>query len=403
MTPYLLKLIPVLLVFGGLLNVVPLLVFLERKVCAWIQDRVGPNRVGLLGPDSPLEIFGIDSGQRRFLGGFMQPLADAIKLFTKESFVPAGADRILFTAAPFFALMPPLITYAVIPIGPDLLAGVYNIKLQVADLHVGLLFALAVASLSAYGLAFGGWASNNKFALLGGVRAMAQMISYEIGMGIVILSVVMSYNSVSLRDMVYLQAGATALKDPATGALTGMWAGGSNSPLGWGMFHQPLAFVLFTICAFAENNRLPFDLAECEAELVGGYHTEYNSMGFGMFFQGEYIAMLAMGGLIAAMFLGGWHYPGYGVLEAASPFCAAVVGLASFAIKVLAFIFFSMWVRWTLPRFRWDQLMSIGWKGIVPLALANLLFTAFVNLPVQPERKHLGGIVMEQRDERKPG
>jgi len=358
-----LKLIPVALVIGALLNVVPLLVFLERKICAWIQDRVGPSRVGIIGPDSPLEILGINTGYTRILGGLMQPLADAVKLFTKEVFVPAGADKFLFTMGPFFALLPAMLAWVVIPIGPDfgveLGDTVYRVQLQVADLNVGILWILAVASLSAYGIAFGGWASNNKYALLGGVRAMAQMISYEIGMGIVILSMIMQYDSVSLRDMVYSQA---------------------HGFTHWGIFHQPLAFVLFTVCAFAENNRLPFDLAECEAELVGGFHTEYNSMGFGMFFQGEYIAMAAMGALIATMFLGGWHYPGYGILNNFLPPLAAAVGLLVFSIKVMAFLLFSMWVRWTLPRFRWDQLMSIGWRGIVPLALANLLVTAFVHL-----------------------
>lgn len=378
---YLLKLIPVLIVFGGLLQAVPLLVLLERKLCAWIQDRVGPNRVGLFGPDSPLEILGIKSGKKRLLGGLLQPVADAIKLFTKETFIPAGADKILFTLAPFFALMPPMLAFIVIPVGSDFHIGDYTVKLQVADLNIGILWVLGVASLSAYGLAFGGWASNNKFALLGGVRAMAQMISYEIGMGIVILSVIMHYDSISLRDMSYLQAGATHIGSSA-------WQGGSDGILAWGVFHQPLAFILFTICAFAENNRLPFDLAECEAELVGGYHTEYNAMGFGMFFQGEYMAMLSMGALIAAMFLGGWHYPGYASLMAVSPLTAALVSLAVFGLKIFCFIFFSMMVRWTLPRFRWDQLMSIGWKGVIPLALANLLLTALLNLPIEPTKKH---------------
>jgi len=370
--PYLLKFIPVLMVFGGLLGVVPLLVLLERKLSAWIQHRDGPSRVGILGPDSPLEIFGIKSGSRRILGGFAQPLADAIKLITKEVFVPAGADRLLFALAPVFALLPPFVAFAVIPVGPDLIFGDTVIKLQVADLNVGILFVLAVASLSAYGLAFGGWASNNKFALLGGVRAMAQMISYEIGLGIVILAIVMQFDTVSLREMVFSQVSIGGK------AING-WA---NGIMGWGMFHQPLAFILFTICAFAENNRLPFDLAECEAELVGGYHTEYNSMHFGMFFQGEYIAMLTMGALIATLFLGGWHYPFYASIAAWSSVVAALLGLASFGFKVFCFIFFSMWVRWTLPRFRWDQLMHIGWQIIVPLALANLLLTAFLNLNV---------------------
>jgi NADH-quinone oxidoreductase subunit H len=376
----LIKLIPVVVVFMGLLNTVPLLVFLERKICAWIQDRVGPNRVGILGPDSPLEILGLETGHMRILGGFMQPLADAVKLFTKEIFVPAGADKTLFLLGPLMALLPPMLAWAVIPVAPDITLFGYTVKMQIADLNVGILFILAVASFSPYGLAFGGWASNNKYALLGGVRAMAQIISYEVGMGIVLLSMIMYYDTVSLREMTIQQA---------------------QGFFHWGIFHQPLAFILFTVCAFAENNRLPFDLAECEAELVGGFHTEYNSMGFGMFFQGEYIAMLGMGALIAVMFLGGWHYPGYGLLHVHLPhllnsitptgigsigiddlthLIAAVIGLHVFAAKTFGFVAFSMWIRWTLPRFRWDQLMHIGWSVIIPLALANLLLTAFLGM-----------------------
>jgi NADH-quinone oxidoreductase subunit H len=371
-TEYLLKIIPVLVVFGALVNVVPLLVWLERKVCAWVHDRVGPNRVGLFGPDSPLEILGINTGKTRFLGGLMQPLADAIKLFSKESFMPAGADRLLFILAPVFALLPPLLAFIVIPVAPDIEMFGHTVKMQAADLHVGILFVLAVGSLSAYGLAFGGWASNNKYSLLGGVRAMAQMISYEIGMGIIIVAMAMTYNTFSLRDMVYQQAQG--------GNLLGVFHCGGDWIWGWGAFSQPLAFLLFTICAFAENNRLPFDLPECEAELIGGYHTEYNAMGFGMFFQGEYIAMLSMGALITTLFLGGWHYPGYASISASNPLAAGVIGLLAFGLKVFLYIFFSIWVRWTLPRFRWDQLMDIGWAKVVPLALANLLLTAFVTL-----------------------
>jgi NADH-quinone oxidoreductase subunit H len=240
-------------------------------------------------------------------------------------------------------------------------------------LHVGILFLLGVASLSAYGLAFGGWASNNKFALLGGVRAMAQMISYETGMIIVIIAMIMQYDTTSLREMVFSQVGRHV---GASGVEQF-----NNGISGWGIWHQPLAFILFTICAFAENNRLPFDLPECEAELIGGFHTEFNAMGFGMFFQGEYIAMLSMGALIATLFLGGWHFPGFATVYASSPIIAAILALVSFSIKVMGFIFFSMWVRWSIPRFRWDQLMSIGWKSVVPLALANLLLTAFIHLP----------------------
>ncbi|HEY3321587.1 MAG TPA: complex I subunit 1 family protein [Planctomycetota bacterium] len=389
-----LKLIPIVLVLLGVLGIVPILVYYERKVCAWIQNRVGPNRVGLLGPESPLGLIGIKTSSTSALArllrvlrldGVVQPFADAVKLLSKEFFIPAGADKLLYLMAPAFALLPPLIAYIVVPIGPDILYDKARspFMLQVADLNVGILFVLAVASLSAYGVAFGGWASNNKYSLLGGVRAMAQMVSYEVAMGIVILSIVMTYDTVSLRDMVYQQAGGVKTGDVWDGVSYGIWD--------WGIRRQPLAFILFTICAFAENNRLPFDLPECEAELVGGYHTEYNSMGFGMFFQGEYIAMLTMGALIATMFLGGWHYPFFWQIEhlhpaffpLLGPILAALIGLLVFSVKVLAFIFFSMWVRWTLPRFRWDQLMNLGWKIMIPLALGNLVLTAFLGLSGQ--------------------
>ncbi|MGD0090357.1 MAG: complex I subunit 1 family protein, partial [Planctomycetota bacterium] len=228
---YWLKVIPFLMVFFGVLSVVPVLVYLERKICARIQDRIGPNRVGLFGPDSPFEAFGFKTGAKRVLGGWLQPVADVVKLITKEVIVPARADRFLYFLAPMFALLPPLLAFIVVPVGPDLRLGYAEsdpwLKLQVSDLHVGILFVLATASLSVYGLAFGGWASNNKFSLLGGVRAVAQMLSYELGMGLVILSVVMSYDSVSLRDMVYQQAGATPLLD-AKGVATGFWDGGSD-------------------------------------------------------------------------------------------------------------------------------------------------------------------------------
>lgn len=387
---YILKLVPVLLVFVSVLSIVPVLVILERKICAWIQDRVGPNRVGLLGPDSPFDGLGFNTGSKRVVGGWLQPIADVVKLITKEFIIPARAERALYQLAPMLALLPPLLAFVVIPVGPDLAFGSKTMMLQAADLHVGILFVLATASLSVYGIAFGGWASNNKFAQMGGVRAMAQMISYEIGMGLVILAVIMSYDTVSLREMVYQQAGAVRELD-GNSQPTGSWLGGANSILGWGIFHQPLAFLLFVICAFAENNRLPFDLPECESELVGGYHTEYSSLGFGMFMQAEYIAILAMGALIATFFLGGWHYPGYASLAASELWwvkgLAALLGLLAFGIKMCGFALFSIWVRWTLPRFRWDQLMSIGWRGVIPLALANLLLTAALNLPAAAREK----------------
>jgi len=373
---YLWKLLPLLMAFGGVLGVVPLLVYLERKICAFIQDRVGPNRVALLGPDGLLPVLiGVGGKAPRLLAGLIQPLADAVKLFTKEDFMPVGADKFLFTVAPFFAMLPPLLAWLVIPIGaPATLPGMdHPMPLVAANLDVGVLWVLAVASLSAYGVALGGWASNNKFGLLGGVRATAQMISYEVALLIVIASLIMhysepGYNGLSLVDMVRQQAYV-----PGTEMAR-------NAPWGWGIFHQPLAFVLFVICAFAENNRLPFDMPECEAELVGGYHTEYSSMKFGMFFQGEYIAMLSMGALTATFFLGGWHYPGFGWVSHWNANVAALLSLVAFGLKVLGFVVFEIWVRWTLPRLRYDQLMGMGWKILIPVALLNLVLTAVLSV-----------------------
>ena len=362
---YLWKIPPVLIVFFGVLLIVPLLVYLERKVSAMIQDRSGPNRVGLLGHSGLAEaVLGTPITNSRFLGGLIQPLADVIKLLTKEDIIPERADKFLYSIAPFFALMVPLLGFVVIPVGADLNLGGRNIPIIVADLGIGMLWILAVASLSPYGISLGGWASNNKYGLLGGIRATAQMISYEIGLGMVLISIAMQYQTLSLREMVLQQVN-----------------GSPNFIGGWGVFHQPLAFLMFVICAFAENNRLPFDMPECEAELVGGFHTEFSSMKFGMFFQGEYIAMVGMGALVATFFLGGWHYPGYlYVREHIGQNFAAVVSLASFGLKVVGFILFQIWVRWTLPRFRYDQMMQLGWKVLIPVALANLLFTLVMNI-----------------------
>ena len=358
---YLWKIPPVLVVFLGVLLVVPLLVYLERKLSAMIQDRSGPNRVSVFGPDGLLDnLIGMPLTKGRFLGGLFQPFADAVKLLAKEDMIPAHADKFLFTLAPLFALLVPLLTFVVIPVGAEFEWGARKIPMLVADLGVGLLWILSVASLSPYGVSLGGWASNNKFGLLGGVRATAQMISYEIGLGLVIISVAMQYSSLSLKEIVEAQAG--------------------SGFFGWGCFHQPLAFLMFVVCAFAENNRLPFDMPECEAELVGGFHTEYSSMKFGMFFQGEYIAMVSMGAITAALFLGGWHYPGYAALKEVSVNLAALLSLVAFAVKVLLFICFQIWVRWTLPRFRYDQMMGLGWKALIPVALANLMLTLLLNM-----------------------
>jgi NADH-quinone oxidoreductase subunit H len=312
-----------LLVFAGVMNLVPLLVLAERRVSAFIQDRVGPNRVGPLGA--------------------LQPVADVLKLVFKEEIVPANADRVLYALGPLLAYVPAALAFSAIPVGRGI---------QVIDVSIGVLFVITIGSLSVYGISFGGWASNNKFSLLGGLRSSAQIISYEIAMGLALLSVIMTSGSLNLQEMVASQ----------------------STVFSWNIFRQPLAFVIFFVAAFAENNRLPFDLPECEPELVGGYHTEYSGMKFGMYFLGEYVAMTVMSALVVTLFLGGWS-PGF---ELPAGGLWTGVSVLVFATKLLGVLFFYIWVRWTLPRFRYDQLMRLGWKGLVPLAMANIVLTGVI-------------------------
>jgi len=312
-----------LLIFGGVMSLVPLLVLGERRIAAGIQNRLGPNRVG---PQ-----------------GLLQPIADVLKLVFKEEIIPINADKVLYRLGPLLAFAPAALAFAAIPVGRGI---------QVADMSVGVLFMVTVTSLSVYGVSFGGWASNNKFSLLGGLRSSAQIISYESAMGLSLISVLMVSGSLKLSDIVLAQ----------------------QSFLHWNVFWQPVAFVIFVTAAFAENNRLPFDLPECEPELVGGYHTEYSSMKFAMYFLGEYVAMIVMSALIVTLFLGGWS-PGFKLPEGL--FWTAV-SVAVFALKTLLVLFFYIWVRWTLPRFRYDQLMRLGWKGLIPLAMANIVVTGIV-------------------------
>ena len=308
-------------VFGALMSLVPFLVLAERRICAWIQNRVGPNRVGP--------------------GGLLQPVADVLKLAFKEDLRPAGADRLLYPLAPVMAMLPPAFAFAAMPVGRGL---------QVAQMDIGVLFVVSATSLGVYGISFGGWASNSKYSLLGGLRSSAQIISYEIAMGLSLVSLLMVAGTVDLQSIVTDQRGI----------------------LHWNVLSQPLAFLIFLIAAFAENNRLPFDLPECESELVGGYHTEYSSMRFATFFLGEYIAMVTMSSLLVTLFLGGWD-PGFFRLPEGPLWTALSVGV--FLLKVLAVLFIYIWVRWTLPRFRYDQLMKLGWKGLIPLGLANIAIT----------------------------
>ncbi len=311
-----------LLVFGAVMTLVPMLVLAERRISAWIQNRVGPNRVGP--------------------SGLLQPLADVVKLAFKEDLFPRQADRVLYSLAPVLAFLPPALAFAVIPVGRDL---------QIARLDIGVLFAVSATSLGVYGISFGGWASNNKYSLLGGLRSSAQIISYEIAMGLSLVALLMVAGTVDLQKIVEGQQGI----------------------LRWNLFYQPVAFIVFWTAAFAENNRLPFDLPECEAELVGGYHTEYASMRFAMFFLGEYVAMVTMSALLVTLFLGGWD-PGFFTLP--EGLFGTVLSVAVFSVKVLAILFIYIWVRWTLPRFRYDQLMHLGWKGLIPISLLNITVTA---------------------------
>ena len=315
--------IRVLVIFGSIMSLVPVLVFAERRISAGIQNRIGPNRVG---PQ-----------------GMLQPLADVLKLMFKEEITPRFADRVLYRLGPFLAFAPATMAFAAIPVGRDI---------AIADVSVGILFVVTVTSLSVYGVSFGGWAANNKFSLLGGLRSSAQIISYETAMGLSLISILMTSGSIRFSDIIE----------------------GQRDLLHWNVFSQPLAFIIFVTAAFAENNRLPFDLPECEPELVGGYHTEYSSMKFAMYFLGEYMAMVVMAGMIVTLFLGGWN-PGFPLPE--GPLWTAV-SVCAFAVKMLLVLFVYIWVRWTLPRFRYDQLMRLGWKGLIPLAMANMVFTGIV-------------------------
>lgn len=307
-------------VFFVILTLAAYLVFAERKILAWIQDRKGPNRVGPF--------------------GLLQPLADLIKLITKEDFVPASADKWLFYLAPAMAAIPAILIFAVIPFGATLSIFGRPVPLVVTDLNVGLLFFLALSSIAVYGVALGGWASNSKYALLGGIRGLAQMISYELSMGLSLVPVVMLARSFSLTDIVDAQAAVPFI------------------------VYQPLAFIIFLVSITAECKRIPFDLPEAEGELVAGFHAEYSGMRFGLFFVGEYINIIVLGGLAATFFLGGWR----------GPLLPPVVW---FSVKTLAFAFFLIWMRGTLPRLRYDQLMHLGWKLLTPLALINILLTGW--------------------------
>lgn len=307
---------------------------IERKVAGFFQDRLGPNRAG------PFGIF--------------QPLADGLKLFFKEEFMPGSADQFLYILGPSLTMMIALLTSAVIPWGNSLSINGVEYSLQVADINVGVLYVFAILSIGVYGIMIGGWASNNKYALIGAVRAASQMISYELAMSMAIIAIVMMSGTLSLKDMVEQQHG-----------------------MNWNVFYQPLGFLIFLVCAFAECNRSPFDLPECETELIGGYHTEYSSMKLGFYLFAEYINMFISSAMIATLFFGGYNFPFMDDLNL-SHNALTIIGSLVLFVKISFFIFFFMWVRWTLPRFRYDQLMRLGWKSLLPLAIVNILITGFV-------------------------
>jgi len=346
----------VVLVLFMVLNLAGIMGWVERKGSALIQDRIGANRASVLGFAG--------------LGLVNTLLADPIKFLTKEDFVPPGGDKALHTLAPCLALFPALITFAVIPFGDVLIIGHRVINLQVANINVGILFLFAFASLGVYGIVIGAWASNNKFSLLGGVRGAAQMISYEIAMGLSVMGILMIYETLELQAIVRGQ-----------GALLWGWLPA------WGVVVQPVAFFLFFTAAVAESKRIPFDLPEGETEIVAGFHTEYSGGKFLMFFAGEFAEMVTAAALITTLFFGGWqvpylmadgfHFPGGGTLLL--PHLAAVfLQVGAFAFKVFFFSWLFILLRWTLPRFRYDQVMRLGWKMLLPLALVNLIVTAVV-------------------------
>ncbi len=326
-------LIKIVVVFFALLGAVAYLVLVERRVSAFIQNRIGPNRVGYK--------------------GLLQPVADVLKLVIKEDIVPKLANKYLHRLAPIIAIIVALSTFAVIPFGDKIILFGREIYFQIARVNVGILYILALTSLGVYGIALAGWASNNKYSLLGGLRSSAQIISYELSMGLSIIGVILISGTLELDKIVEAQYG---------------WR--------WNILLQPIGFITFFVSVFAETNRLPFDLPEAEPELVGGYHTEYTGLKFGLFFLAEYANMITASAIVTTLYLGGWQFPylqNFGLPE----FWVSIIQVFTFLFKVALVILFMVVIRWTVPRFRYDQLMNLGWKFMLPLAIANVIVTAF--------------------------
>lgn len=329
------KLILVVIVFTISLVIAMYSTLAERKIAGFMQDRYGPDRAGIW--------------------GILQPLCDGGKFFFKEEIIPAGAHKPLFILGPTLAIVTACISSAVIPWGQTLTVGGREVILQVADINVGVLYIFGVVALGVYGIMLGGWASNNKFSLMGAIRAASQSISYEIPMGLSIIGLLMVTGTLSMGEIVAQQSGF----------------------VNWNIWVQPVGFLVFLVCAFAECNRVPFDLPECETELVGGYHTEYSSMKLGLYMFSEYINMFVSSALMAALYFGGYNFPFMYDLGLSQNWIT-IIGVLVFFLKIFGFIFFFMWIRWTLPRFRYDQLMNLGWKILIPLTIANIIVTAVV-------------------------
>jgi NADH-quinone oxidoreductase subunit H len=323
--------VKIVLVLLIILTTVANLVFAERRISAAIQNRIGPNRVGPW--------------------GLLQAPADVLKLFMKEDIVPFQANKAIHTLAPIVSITVAMATFAVVPFGDRITLFGHDVKLMIADVNIGVLYILAMTSMGVYGVTLSGWASNNKYSLLGGLRSSAQMISYELSMGLSVVGVIMVAGTLRLDRIVELQDG-----------------------LFWNFWRMPIGSITFLVASFAETNRLPFDLPEAEPELVGGYHTEYSGMKFGTFFLAEYANMITSSALIVTLFFGGWQVP-YLSQSGLAPLAISLIQVAAFVIKVGCMLVFYMWIRWTIPRFRYDQLMNLGWKVMLPLSLLNIAVT----------------------------
>ncbi len=328
------SLVKIVIVLTVMLLTVSYLVYFERRISAWAQNRLGPNRVGW--------------------EGLLQPFADVLKLLLKEDIVPEIADKKIHTLAPVIALFVAFTTYAVIPFGPSVTVFGFKVPLVVADINIGILYVLALTSLGVYAITLAGWSSGSKYSLLGGIRASAQMISYEVSMGFSVGGVLLLAGS--LRPVAIIQA---------------------QSGWMWNAILQPIGFITFLVSAFAETNRLPFDLPEAEPELVGGFHTEYSGMKFAAFYLAEYANMIIASAMIVTLYLGGWQFP-YLNTFGLSTALYVIISILTFCTKIAALLFLFIWIRWTLPRFRYDQLMNLGWKVMFPLSLLNLIWVAFL-------------------------